>query len=222
MQEVTEFGLFFEFPAGLPESGPQTLHEQAVALTVELQRWNATQQKISEDGELSATGKEARFAELTRTSMLKVDAVAAGRHHVWTREAIGNAIDAERAALDKRFDPPTPATDADGLRAELQAREIRDALRGMDPNDRYRVMRDAAELDDLATLRAVRAAPPALALATSDQWAHLDRVNLERHHVARVHALHRLEKLAEALDHNIDIARRTVQGRGRRKIAPPR
>jgi hypothetical protein len=165
------------------------------------------------DPHLSADARRERLTELSTTQTAAIERALAGRFGSVTRASLQADIEQTGAALALRLNPPMTATDADRLPAKWEEGRALDTLRAMTPGERYAKLCEAAERNDLVTLAAVRNTR----LIPPEQWARVNQRNLERHYGDRVHMLARLEKLAQVLDMNADIARRTVRGEGRRR-----
>lgn len=218
MHTMTKYGLYFDYPAALPpDTGEHALHEQATALSAVCDRWEAEQQQVMGDTQLSGDARKERLAELTHTHTAAVERALGGRFGSVTRAALQADIEQTRAALALRFHTPT-GTDTDRLLAGMDERGVLDKLRAMTPGARYAKLCEAAQKNDLATLRAARNTR----LVTPEQWARVNQLNLQRHYAERADTLARLEKLAEAFDENARIARATVRGQGRRRLGVAR
>ena len=137
MHTMTKFGLFFDYPAALPESGEAALQEQAAALSAVCDRWDTEQQQVMADPQLSADARRERLAELTRTHTAAVERTLQGRFNSLTRATLQADIEQTRAALALRFNPPMTATDAERLPAKWEEGRAVDTLRAMTPGERY-------------------------------------------------------------------------------------
>src|SRR5258708_577693 len=99
MHTMTKYGLYFDYPSGLPpETGERALQEQAAALSAVCDDWEVRQQQVMADPHLSADARRARLAELTRTQTAAVDRALTGRFDAWTRQSLQADIEQTRAA----------------------------------------------------------------------------------------------------------------------------
>jgi hypothetical protein len=219
MREITTYGLYSTFPGDLPpDTGAEALREQATALGAICERWDASRAKIVADPQLNDAARCERLDELARTESAAVERAIGERFGQWSRAELQRDIELTRAAQHQRLDPSPIATNTERYLARSEERAIADRLRGMSAGERYAAVSEAAERNDTATLRAARDAR----LVTPEQWARIARAHEERHHAQGAVELRRLERLAEVMDQNLAIARRTVRGEGRRRLGVTR
>jgi hypothetical protein len=212
---MTTYGLYFGLADGLPpEAGGEMLRDQATALSAICDRWDAARAKIVSDPQLDDPARQARLDALVRTESAAVERALGARFGKWSRAELQSDIELTRAAQHQRLDPSPIATNTERYLARSDERAIADRLRGMSAGERYAAVSEAAERNDTATLRAARDAR----LVTPEQWARIAQIHEQRHHAQGAAELRQLERLAEVLDQNAAIARRTVRGEGRRRL----
>ena len=210
---VTKFGFVDQHPR-LPDTLAPVLREQTARLTRIASQWAGECDAVEADAHLSAEGRSAKLDGLAEKYTPVLDSLDGEAFAGRTPRAIRAEAEALRATMVVRFDIPTA-----GVEATLRAREIRDRLLALPDADRLAIALTAADANDVETLRAIKTAPPAFPVLAPDRWQAVELRHRTHHDAARARTLEDLERLAEALDYNMDLARRTVRGNGLRRRA---
>lgn len=210
---VTKFGFVDQHPR-LPDTLGPVLREQTARLTRIANQWAGERDAVEADVHLSAEGRSAKLDGLAEKYTPVLDSLDGEAFAGRSPRGLRTEIDALRTTLAARFDAP-----ADGVEASLRAREIRDRLLALSDAERLAIALAAADANDVETLRAIKTAPPAFPVLAPDRWQAVELRHRTRHDATRAHTLEDLERLAEAVDYNMDLARRTVRGAGLRRRA---